>query len=122
MLDAAHQALDAGNYQQAIAAYQAVLKRDPKNVEAITHLGVILSTAGHDDSALEAFDKAIAVDPTYAHAWWDKAHLLYERKQDYKGAIQAWEKFVALVPSGEDRDRALRMIDEAKGRLADRGR
>jgi len=122
MLDAAHQALDAGNYQQAIAAYQAVLKRDPKNVEAITHLGVILSTAGHDDSALEAFDKALAIDPNYAHAWWDKAHLLYERKQDYKGAIQAWEKFVALVPSGDDRDKAVRMVQEAKRRLASRGR
>ena len=118
MLQAAHQALDAGSYQQAIAAYQAVLKRDPRNVEAITHLGVILSIAGHDDNALEAFDKAIAVDPTYAHAWWDKARVLYEGKQDMRGAIQAWEKFVALVPSGEDRDKALRMIEEAKSRLA----
>jgi cytochrome c-type biogenesis protein CcmI len=122
MLQAAHQALDAGAYQQAIAAYQAVLKRDPKNVEAITHLGIILSIAGHDDNALEAFDKAIALDPTYAHAYWDKARVLYEVKQDYKGAIQAWEKFVALVPKGEDRDRALRMIQEATNRLANRGR
>lgn len=122
MLQAAHQALDAGSYQQAIAAYQAVLKRDPKNVEAITHLGVILSIAGHDDNALEAFDKAIALDPSYAHAYWDKARVLYEVKQDYKGAIQAWEKFVALVPSGDDRDKAVRMIQEAKSRLASRGR
>ena len=118
MLDAAHQALEAGQYQQAIAAYQAILKRDPKNAEAITHLGVILATAGHDDSALEAFNKALAIDPKYAHAWWDKAHLLYEKKQDYKGAIQALEKFVALIPSGEDHDRALKMIQDAKGRLA----
>ncbi len=117
MLDAAHQSLEAGNYQQAIAAYQAVLKRDPKNVEAITHLGVILATAGHDDPALEAFNKALAIDPKYAHAWWDKAHLLYEKKQDYKGAIQALEKFVALIPSGEDHDRAVKMIQDAKGRL-----
>jgi len=43
-------------------------------------------------------------------------------KQDYKGAIQAWEKFVALVPSGDDRDKAVRMIQEAKSRLASRGR
>ncbi len=117
MLDAAHQTLDAGNYQQAIAAYQAVLKRDPKNVEAITHLGVILSVAGHDDSALEAFDKALAIDPKYIHAHWDKGRVLYESKKDYKAAIQALEKFVALVPSGQDRDRALRMIQDAKGQL-----
>lgn len=120
MLQAAHQALDAGSYQQAIAAYQAVLKRDPQNVEAITHLGVILSIAGHDGNALEAFDKAIALDPAYAHAYWDKARILYEVKQDMRGAIQAWEKFVALIPTGEDRDHALRMIEEAKSRLAKR--
>lgn len=120
MLQAAHQALDSGAYQQAIAAYQAVLKRDPKNVEAITHLGVILSIAGHHDNALEAFDKALALDPAYAHAWWDKARVLYEVKQDYRGAIKAWEKFVALVPKGEDRDYALRMMEEAKRRLAQR--
>jgi cytochrome c-type biogenesis protein CcmI len=118
MLDAAHQALDAGQFQQAIAAYQAVLKRDPKNVEAITHLGVILSVANHTDQALEAFDRALAIDPTYAHAWWDKARVLYEAKQDYQGAIRAWEKFVSLVPSGEERDRVNRMIMEAKARLA----
>ncbi|MBI2152379.1 MAG: c-type cytochrome biogenesis protein CcmI [Candidatus Rokubacteria bacterium] len=117
MLDAAHQALDAGQYQQAIAAYQAVLKRDPKNVEAITHLGVILSIAGHDDSALEAFDKALAIDPNYIHAHWDKARVLYESKKDYKATIQALEKFVALTPGGEDRERALRMIQDAKGQL-----
>lgn len=120
MLQAAHQALDSGAYQQAIAAYQAVLKRDPKNADAITHLGVILSIAGHDDNALEAFDKALALDPAYAHAWWDKAQVLYERKQDYRGAIKAWEKFVALMPKGEDRDRALRMMEEARRRLAQR--
>ena len=43
MLQAAHASLDAGRYQEAIAAYTAVLKRDPQNVNAITHLGVILA-------------------------------------------------------------------------------
>src|SRR5262249_20178681 len=35
MLQAAHASLDAGRYQEAIAAYTAVLKRDPRNVDAI---------------------------------------------------------------------------------------
>ena len=117
MLAAAHQSLDEGRYQEAIAAYKAVLNRSPQNVEAITHLGIILALAGHLDNALEAFDKAIALDPTYAHAYWDKARILSEQKQDYRGAIQAWEKFVQHAPPGTDRDHALRMIQEAKGRL-----
>ena len=117
MLDAAHQSLDAGRFQEAIAAYKAVLARYPRNVEAITHLGIILGIAGHTDGALEALDKALAIDPTYPHALWDKGRLLYDARQDYAGAIQAWERFVASASPGADRDRAQALIQEARGRL-----
>src|SRR4029450_12863456 len=33
-------------YGEAIAAYQAVLKRDPKNVDAMTHLALIVAIGG----------------------------------------------------------------------------
>jgi tetratricopeptide (TPR) repeat protein len=118
MLRAAHQALDAGQYSDAIAAYKAVLKRDPQNVDAITHLGVILAQAGHVDPALEAFDRALAIDPSYAHALWDKAQLLHDQRRDYAGAIAAWERFVAVGPPGPDRDQALVRIREARALLA----
>jgi cytochrome c-type biogenesis protein CcmH/NrfG len=117
MLRAAHQALDAGQYADAIAAYKAVLKREPRNVEAITHLGVILAHAGHAEEALQAFDRALAIDPDYAHALWDKAQLLHQR-QDYAGAIAAWERFVAVGPAGADREQALARIRDARARLA----
>ena len=118
MLRAAHASLDAGRYQEAIAAYKAVVKRQPDNVDAITHLGVILSLAGHADGALEAFDKALSIQPDYAHALWDKARVLYEQKQDYTGAIAAWERFVRVGPAGADRDQALARIRAARARLA----
>jgi len=31
------------------------------------------------------------------------------------GAIRSWEKFVALAPPGEDRDRVAKMIHDARG-------
>lgn len=117
MLQAAHRSLDEGRHQEAIAAYKAVLARDPENVDAITHLGVILAIAGHADAALEAFDKALAIDPDYPHALWDKARVLAEQKNDPRGAIAAWERFAKVVPPGQDRDRALALIKEAKARL-----
>jgi cytochrome c-type biogenesis protein CcmH/NrfG len=119
MLRAAHASLDAGRYQEAIAAYKAVLKREPQNVDAITHLGVILALAGHTDGALEAFDQALAIDPGYAHALWDKARILAEKRHDYAGAIAAWERFVAVAPPGPDRDEALARIRDARRRLAE---
>ena len=118
MLGAARESLMAGRYPEAIAAYQAVLKRDAKNVDAMTHLGLIVAMGGHGDAALETFDKALTIDPKYAPALLYKGQVLYEVKQDYPGAIKAWERFVALTPSGEDRQRVATLLQEARTKAA----
>jgi cytochrome c-type biogenesis protein CcmI len=116
MLNAARQSLFDGNYSQAIAAYQAVLKRDAKNVDAMTHLGLIVSIGGHADAALETFDKALAIDPKYPPAYLYRGQVLFEQKQDYAGAVKAWESFLKLVPKGEDHDRVVAMLQDAKSK------
>ncbi|MBI1847408.1 MAG: tetratricopeptide repeat protein [Candidatus Rokubacteria bacterium] len=114
MLGAARASLFEGRYGEAIAAYQAVLKRDPRNVDAMTHLGLIVAIGGHADQALETLDRALAIDPNYAPAFLYRGQVLFEAKKDAPGAIRSWEKFLALVPGGEDHDRVVRMIAEAK--------
>jgi tetratricopeptide (TPR) repeat protein len=116
MLEAARQSLMEGRYQEAIAAYQAVLKRDSKNVDAMTHLGLIVGIGGHADAALETFDKALKIDPKYAPAFLYRGQVLYEEKKDYPGAIKAWERFMALSPAGEDRQRVAALIEEARSK------
>ncbi|HXJ83945.1 MAG TPA: tetratricopeptide repeat protein [Candidatus Methylomirabilis sp.] len=116
MLNAARQSLMAGRYAEAIAAYQAVLKRDPRNVDAMTHLGLIVAIGGHADAAIEAFDKAATIDPDYAPIYLYRGQVLYEVKQDYKGAIKAWERYVALVPQGENHDHAVELIKDAQNK------
>ena len=107
-------------YAEAIAAYQAVLKRDSKNVDAMTHLGLIVAMGGHADAALETFDKALKIDPKYAPALLYKGQVLYEVKSDYAGAIKAWERFVSLTPPGEDRQRVAVLIEEARSKAPGR--
>lgn len=114
MLQAARGSLSEGRYSEAIAAYQAVLKRDPKNVDAMTHLGLIVAIGGHADSALETFDRALTIDPDYAPALLYRGQVLYEAKKDVAGAVQAWERFVAVAPTAEDRARVQKLIAEAK--------
>jgi len=117
MLQAARSSLAAGRYTEAIAAYQAVLKRDPNNVDATTHLGLILAVGGgpdHADRALEIFDRALSIDPSYLPALLYRGQVLYEAKHDVPGAVRSWEKFVALAPPGEDRDRVAKMIRDAQ--------
>jgi tetratricopeptide (TPR) repeat protein len=118
MLEAARESLVAGRYPEAIQAYQAVLKRDGKNVDAMTHLGLIVAMGGHADAALETFDKALRLDPKFGPALLYKGQVLYEVKRDYPGAIQAWERFLALAPSGEDRQRVTALIQEARTKAA----
>jgi tetratricopeptide (TPR) repeat protein len=114
MLQAARSSLFEGRYGEAIAAYQAILKRDPKNVDAMTHLALIVAIGGHADTALETLDKALTLDPNYAPALLYRGQILYESKQDAAAAIRSWEKFLALTPAGEDRDRVTKMIADAK--------
>src|SRR5262249_59274239 len=46
MLQAARQSLMENRYPEAIAAYQAVLKLDPRNVDAMTHHLLIVAIRG----------------------------------------------------------------------------
>ncbi|OLC11894.1 MAG: hypothetical protein AUH29_18235 [Candidatus Rokubacteria bacterium 13_1_40CM_69_27] len=114
MLQAARASLLEGRYGEAIAAYQAVLKRDPKNVDALTHLGLIVAIGGHADTALETFERALAIDPAYPPALLYRGQVLYETKRDADGAIRSWEKFLKVVPAGEDHERVKRLIAETR--------
>jgi tetratricopeptide (TPR) repeat protein len=114
MLQAARESLFAERYGEAIAAYQAVLKRDPKNVDALTHLGLIVAIGGHADQALDTIGRALAIDPDYGPALLYRGQILWENKQDAPEAIRAWEHFLKVVPTGEDHDRVAKMITDAR--------
>jgi tetratricopeptide (TPR) repeat protein len=121
MLSAARQSLFAGRPQEASAAYQAVLKRDPENVDALTHLGLLLVMSADGerrneliDHGLQLFDRALKIEPAYAPAYFYRGQVLYEVKGDRDGAVAAWQKFVEVSPPGEDRDRVAKMIADAK--------
>ncbi len=119
MLRAARASLLGGRYSEAIAAYQAVLKRDRRNVDALTHLGLIVALGGHADAALETLDRALAIDPNYPPALLYRGQVLYEVKKDYAGAAKLWERFLVLAPNGEEHDRVAGLVKEA--RLRSRG-
>jgi cytochrome c-type biogenesis protein CcmH/NrfG len=121
MLQAARSSLFARRYNEAIAAYQAVLKRDPDNVDALTHMGLIAAIAAQGehgaemvDRAVQLFDRALARNPEYPPALLYRGQVLYETRKDVPGAIKSWEKFVAVAPPGEDRDRVAKMLADAR--------
>jgi len=92
-------------------------------VDALTHMGLIAAVAARGehgpemvDRALGLLDRALKLSPDYPPELLYRGQMLYEAKKDTAGAIRSWERFVKVVPAGEDRTRVERMIAEAKAR------
>src|SRR6185295_18393515 len=73
---------------------------------------------GHADAALEAFDKALAIDPNYPPAYFFRGQVLAEAKGDRAGAARAWERFLVLVPSGPEHDQVKALLAEMRAKGA----
>lgn len=100
-LKAAHASLEAGDLNAAWDKYHQILISDPGQFEALTHLGVIMMGSNRPDEAIKLYDRALSLNPQYAHALFDKGQALKE-KGDAKGATEAFQRFLALVPSDSD--------------------
>jgi cytochrome c-type biogenesis protein CcmH len=100
------------DWTKAIDAFKKALASDPNQAEAHAYMGFILVQAGHADGALLAFDKALAVAPNLPMALWGKGMTLYQAKQDYAGAREAFEKLLRMMPPGQERSEVEKVLAE----------
>ncbi|MDE2179471.1 MAG: tetratricopeptide repeat protein [candidate division NC10 bacterium] len=100
-LKAAHASLEAGDLQAAWEKYHQILLTDRNQVEALTHLGTILMQSNRPDEAIKLYDRALSLNPQYAHALFDKGQAL-KAKGDAKGATEVFQRFLTLVPPDSD--------------------
>ena len=120
-----------GKTQEAMGEYTLAAQADPSAAaKYYFNLGAILTNESAKqpdqaarfrmiDQATEAFDKAIAADPAYAEAYYQKAvNLLGKATLDKTnkmvappGTAEAFNKYLELEPTGKH-------ADEVKGMLA----
>ncbi|MBI5482823.1 MAG: tetratricopeptide repeat protein [Deltaproteobacteria bacterium] len=90
--------------------YQASLKRaaelfaqarkmDPHNAQGQYFGGVVLAEMEQHTDAAQAFEKAVAIDPRFAEAWFRLAETRVKGKA--RGAAAAYREYLKLAPSGE---------------------
>src|SRR3954464_13215941 len=109
---------EAGRLDQAEAAYRDALGFAPGH-PAVTHnLGVIAAARGRHREALTHFDAAIAAEPQYASAHYNRASALQTLGQP-RDALQSLARVCAIDPGHYDAHRALGFLWLAEG---DRGR
>lgn len=94
-------AQDVMNGAQAIASYKKAKALNPKLCQADNKIGILWTNAKNMVLAIEAFDSAIACDPTYAPAYRGKAEALY-RQKNYKGGVENYEKYLNLNAGDPD--------------------
>ena len=117
----AHQLEGEGEALEALKLYDAVLREDPANVEAMTYRGWLLKLAGLVDPAQAALDKAVATDPSYPDAHFFRGMLLYQDRKDPAAAVPEFEAYLASNPPEGTRQAVQDVLDRARADAAPGG-
>lgn len=97
---------DTNRFFDAIEAYEKSLSLKPGDPGVLTDLGVMYRRNKNSKKAIETFDLAIAADPAFETARFNKGVVLMHDMDDFAGGIRAWEALVevnpnAAAPNGE---------------------
>ena len=96
-------------FEKAISQFRTATVKDPRFYQAYSDLGFALRKTGDYAAALETYDHAISLAPTYSPAleYRGEAYLALDRVEDAKKA------YMALFPG--DRGRADELLAAMKG-------
>jgi cytochrome c-type biogenesis protein CcmH/NrfG len=112
-----HLYYDSGRFAEAVGPYQQAFAIDSRNVNLSTDLGTALWYSGRPDEAIAQFAKSLAIDPTHPQTLFNLGIVKRDGKQDYAGAVQAWEKLLASNPSYPERDNVKQLLDQLRKQI-----
>ncbi|PYV22485.1 MAG: hypothetical protein DMG24_16625 [Acidobacteria bacterium] len=93
-------------YQQAIPHLQTTIPAYPKLTQAYFLLGKCYAGTGDSQRALQAFNKALELDPDYKEVHY-QLHELYARLGDKEKSHEHLRIFENLTKEGQDKDKRL---------------
>ncbi len=119
-LDEGIKLFQQGKYKEAIEKYKEGLKSDPKNALGYNLLGMAyrfrfnqLGAQEYKEKEIEAFKKAIEIEPKYWVAYKNLIASLYYQGRK-KEAVPYIEKALELQPNDPEKDLLLQWLDEGK--------
>lgn len=89
-----------GMLQQAEMLYQGILQANPKHVDALHFLGILLAQTGRAQGAVELMQQAIAINP-HQHALFSNLGNALATLARFEEATVAYRKALALRPQFE---------------------
>jgi tetratricopeptide (TPR) repeat protein len=110
---------DAERYDDAIAWYEQAVKLAPNDPNLSTDLGICYFYTNQPDKALARFDTSLKINPKHVKTLLNLGIVRWTGKQDFDGAMEAFEQVIAIDPNGpeaESAKKALEMLRSGHGR------
>jgi Tfp pilus assembly protein PilF len=100
--------IEAGRDADAYTQYQKILARWPRNANALINYGLLAHRLGHDQEAVDSWQRAVDADPTQANAQLYLAQSLEQRGEKLAAArhYRAYLASVAAHPTEHRGERA----------------
>jgi tetratricopeptide (TPR) repeat protein len=110
-LSQANELLEMGNYPDAIAAYDKVLKLKDDSDKIWYQRGMALGRVQQYEDAIASLDRALEINPERTEIWWQKAHFLTASSR-YENALHCFEQVKAKDPNNYQiwRDRSVPLM------------
>ncbi len=88
---------EQGRWDEAVAAFRAVLARAPAQAEALLNLGLVLEKLGQFEEAEATYRSALAAQPERPEAYFNLSNVLLRRGRPAE-SVAALERALALRP------------------------
>lgn len=105
---------DTNQPVQAVDAYAKALELDPNDPDVLTDQGVMFRTLGWFDKAIENFETANKINPQHAQSLFNLGLTYMQDLKDFGNAAKAWEKYLALNPTGPAADQVRSQLEAIK--------
>jgi len=108
---------DARRYPEAIGFYEQAFALNGSDINVSTDLGTALWYSGRADAALAQYQKSLAIDASHGQTLFNVGIVRADGKQDYVGAVEAWETLLRTNPAYPEAARVRTLISDAKAKM-----
>ena len=105
---------DGQQYPTAIQYYERALTLHPENPDVRTDMGTAYFYNGNSDRAIAELQKSLKYRPGHPQTLFNIGWILWQGKQDPKGASAAWQELLKTNPDYPQRQQVEQYIAKAK--------
>ncbi len=113
-----HGYFDSQQPAKAVEAYDKALALNPNDPDILTDQGVMFRQLGWYDRAVDNFTKASRINPSHLQSLFNLGVVYRYDLNDFPRALEAWERFLQLNPSGPGADQIRSEMDFLRTHLS----